>query len=94
MKLFFISILLTLLFLAQPLQAKTVEVAVHGMTCAFCVDSLERRFSKMESVSKVEVSLQLNKVRLQTDDILSTETIKQTILDAGFTPTGVTVLPE
>lgn len=94
MKQFIIATLLMLIFLFQPIYSKTVEVDVHGMTCALCVYSLERSFSKMESVSMVEVSLKLNKVRLQTDDSLSTEMIKQTILDAGFTPTEVKELSD
>ena len=79
--------------LIQTSYARTIEVDVHGMTCAFCVDSLERKFSKMESVSKVEVSLKLKKVRLETDeDLPKVDVIKQAILDAGFTPVKVTVV--
>ncbi len=82
-------------FLVQTVMARTVEVDVHGMTCAFCVDSLERKFGKMESVSKIEVSLKTKKIRLQTDEDQPTpETIKQTILDAGFTPVEITILPD
>ena len=73
--------------------ARTVEVDVYGMTCSFCVNSLERKFNKMDSVSKVEVSLKLKKVRLETDERLpSIETIKQAILDTGFTPTKVMIV--
>lgn len=81
------------LFASQGLWARTVEVDVHGMTCPFCVDSLERKFGKMESVSKVQVSLKNKKVRLETEDNSpSLEEIKKTILDAGFTPVKITVL--
>lgn len=83
-------VLLSGVLLLQVANARTIEVEVHGMTCAFCVDSLERKFGNMKSVSKVEVSLKLKKVRLETDATLPTvETIKQTILDAGFTPVKV-----
>jgi len=85
--------ILTLFFsiaLVQTAIARTVEVDVHGMTCAFCVDSLERKFGKMESVSDVQVSLKKKKLRLETDENNpSIETIKQTILDAGFTPVKI-----
>ena len=65
------------------------------MTCAFCVDSLERRFSKNPAISKFEVSLEQKKVRLVTDGALPTEeTIRKMVLDAGFTPTRITVLPD
>ena len=93
-KLLIISLLFTA-SLFQSLYARTIEIDVFGMTCPFCVDSLERKFGKMDSVSKVQVSLKLKKVRLETkDDSLSVEQIKKTILDAGFTPTKVTVLDD
>jgi len=88
-----VSMLFFVVLIAQGANARTVEINVHGMTCAFCVDSLERKFGKMESVSKVEVSLKTKKVRLETNDTLPTiEMIKQTVLDAGFTPVKITVI--
>ena len=77
----------------QPANAKTITVDVHGMTCALCVDTLNRKFNKMEGISKVQISMKMKKVRLQTKSESPTiEIIKQAILDAGFTPTKVTVL--
>jgi len=94
MKQLFLFVLFSCLWLFQIAQARTIEIDVHGMTCAFCVDSLERKFGKMESISRVEVSLKQKKVRLETDENLpSIETIKQTVLDSGFTPVKVTVQP-
>lgn len=87
------TILLFAAFIMQVANARTVEIDVHGMTCAFCVDSLERKFGKMKSISKVEVSLKNKKIRLETDDTLpAIETIKQTVLDTGFTPVKIKVL--
>lgn len=87
--------LLVVLSLALPIHAKTIEVDVHGMTCALCVDTLNRKFNKMEGVTRVEVSMKIKKVRLEVDSKSPTiEVIKQTILDAGFTPTKVTVLAD
>jgi len=84
-----------MLCLGQPTSARTVEVEVYGMTCAFCVDSMQRKFNKMKSVSNVKVSLKMKKVRLETEtDSPSIEIIRQTILDAGFTPKKVTVLDD
>ena len=75
--------------------SRTVEVDVHGMTCAFCVDSLNKQFNKLETVSKVEISLKNNKIRLETDATEpSIELIKQTVLNAGFTPVSVKVIIE
>jgi copper chaperone CopZ len=90
-------LLITVLFAIgsmQPALARTLEIEVYGMTCAFCVDSLQRTFNKNEDVKKVDVSLAQKKVRIETKgDLPSVETIRQMILDAGFTPVKVTVLP-
>ena len=87
--------ILAILAFVQPANAKTIEVNVHGMTCALCVDTLNRKFNKMEGVSKVQVSMKMKKIRLETESELPTvEMIKQAILDAVFTPIKVTVLPD
>ena len=92
MKAFLTVMMFSALLVVQTAQARTVEVEVYGMTCAFCVDSLERKFSSMESISQVDVSLKQKKVRLVTDETMpSIEAIKQAVLDAGFTPVKVTV---
>ncbi|NQZ23350.1 MAG: heavy-metal-associated domain-containing protein [Colwellia sp.] len=93
MKIFLLLPLLAALSITFSVNAKTIEVEVHGMTCALCVDTLNRKFNKMAGVSKVDVSMKMKKVRLETDSKLPTiEMIKQAILDSGFTPTKVTVI--
>ena len=91
-------LLITVLFAIgsmQPALARTLEIEVYGMTCAFCVDSLQRTFNKNEDVEKVDVSLEQKKVRLETKgDLPSVETIRQMIFDAGFTPVKITELPD
>ncbi len=92
MKQLFLTIIFPIVLLADAAFARTVEIEVHGMTCAFCVDSLERKFREMDSVEKVQVSLKAKIVRLETDKNLPTiESIKEAVLDAGFTPTRITV---
>jgi copper chaperone CopZ len=81
------------LFLTPSSYARTIEVEVHGMTCSFCVDALQRKFNKVPHITQVEVSLKLKKLRLQTDDDTSPtiEEVKQTVLDSGFTPVKIEV---
>ena len=89
-KVLLLPMLLTL-FLTFSIRAKTIEVEVHGLTCALCVDTLNRKFNKMDGVSRVEVSMKLKKIRLEIESHPpSIEVIKQTILAAGFTPIKVT----
>ncbi len=84
--------LFSTMFVTQTAYARTVEIDVQGMTCAFCVDALERKFGEIKSISKVEISLKLKKVRLETAENLPTvETIKQIVLDSGFMPTKIAV---
>ncbi len=86
-------LLITILLVSTCIFARTVEVDVHGMTCAFCVDSLNKKFKAMDAVLKVDVSLKNNKIRLETkENQPSIQAIKKTILDAGFTPVAVKVL--
>ena len=76
--------------------ARTIEVEVHGMTCSFCVDALQRKFNKVPHVTKVDVSLKLKKMRLQTDDDTTPtlDEVKKTVLDSGFTPVKIEVIED
>jgi copper chaperone CopZ len=86
--------LITLLW-AAALPAEQIEIDIHGMTCAFCVDSLQRNLGKLPDVETAEVSLKLKKVRIETrGETTDIERIKQTVLDSGFTPVKVTPLPD
>ena len=92
MKIFRLLILLFLVLQLQSVWSRTVEIDVHGMTCAFCVDGLQRKFRRMQAVSKVQVSLKLKKVRLVTEENQpDLATLKQTVIDAGFTPTKISI---
>jgi copper chaperone CopZ len=94
MRYLLVSIFLGGYLQAQVVLARSVEIDVYGMTCAFCVDSLERTFGKVEAITGIDISLEKKKVRLETvGDQPSVETIKQMILEAGFTPVKVNVLP-
>lgn len=79
----------------SPLSAEQIEIDVHGMTCAFCVDSLQRNLGKLPDIESATVSLKHKKVRIETTgDTVDIERIKQTVLDSGFTPVKITPLPD
>lgn len=87
--------ILLLLAHSFPLAAEQIEIDVHGMTCAFCVDSLQRNLGKLPDVEYALVSLKNKKVRIETTgDTVDIERIKQTVLDSGFTPVKITSLPD
>ncbi len=79
----------------SPLPAEQIVIDIHGMTCAFCVDSLQRNLSKLPDVESAEVSLKLKKVRIETrGDEADIDRIKQTVLDSGFTPVKIITHPD
>ncbi len=95
MKVLLLTYALLTLVWVNPLSAGQIEIDVHGMTCAFCVDSLQRNLGKLPDVKSIEVSLKHKKVRIETaGDSVDIERIKQTVLDSGFTPVKVTHLPD
>ncbi len=65
---------------------KKETIKVTGMTCASCVRAIERKVSKVEGVSTVNVNLATERVEVEYD-AGSTEmtTIKETIRRAGYT---------
>ncbi len=74
----------------QANAGEVVEIDVHGMTCGFCVDAVQRNLRKLPDVEKAEVSLKLKKVRIHArENGLDIDRVRKTILDAGFTPIDV-----
>lgn len=82
-----VIIIFALLMPFNWVQAEIVEVDIHGMTCAFCVEGLQQQLSKLPDVAKVEVSLKFKKVRIQSiAGQLDMERVREAIIDAGYTP--------
>ena len=87
--------LVTIIF-ANLAFAGTIEVTIHGMTCSFCADGLQRNLIKLPDVQKVDVSLKQKKVRLETKPGTSpdVDNIKKAVIDAGFTPIDVKTISD
>lgn len=78
------------LTISPPLLAAQYEIDIHGMTCAFCVDGLERNLKKRPDIVEVQASLKHKKVRIETrGELMDLEAIRQTVINAGFTPVNV-----
>lgn len=90
-----LGVTLLLLATANVFAGETIEVDVHGMTCAFCVDAVQRNLGKLPDVKTVQVSLENNKIKIESNENhLDMDRVKQTILDSGFTPVSVQVVSE
>ena len=71
-------------------NAETIEVDVQGLTCAFCVDSLQRQLKKLPSVEQVDVSLKTKKVRIVSSaEHIDLDLIREIVIDSGFTPVNI-----
>jgi Cu+-exporting ATPase len=63
----------------------TVQLEIHGMTCASCVTSIERALSSHKGVAKVAVALLAERGTVTYDPtILDPLTIASIVQDAGF----------
>lgn len=77
------------------LASETIEVNINGMTCAFCVDAVQRNLLKLPDIAQVEVSLEKHQIRIVSgENAVDIERVKQTILDSGFTPTTVHIVKD
>jgi|SRR5690606_4988424 len=73
-----------------------IHVAVNGMVCDFCAQSLIKTFKKKEAVSDIDVSLEkkLVTIYLKKGASLDDNVIKETVVDAGYAMEGIHRMPE
>lgn len=74
------------LFAANLAQAKTVEVHVNGMVCAFCGQGITKKFNARPEVEKVDVSLKDKVVKLNLKDKadIGDDEIRSILKDSGY----------
>jgi len=78
------------LLMSMASYADTIEVDMNGLTCAFCVDSLQRQLKKMPNVEQVDVSLNSKKVRIVSRaDSIDIEQVRAIVINSGFTPVKI-----
>ncbi len=86
--------LILAILINSVMAAEIIEVDIHGMTCAFCSDGLQRSLTKLPEVTSAIVSLKYKKVQVVVDsENLDLDRIKQAIIDSGFTPVQVRRIP-
>ena len=83
------------LLLSAATVADTIEVDVHGLTCAFCVDSLQRQLKKLPDIEKVNVSLKTKKVRIvSSSEHIDRARVREIVIDSGFTPVNIRTIQD
>jgi len=76
----------TLTFSFAEHFTKRAEMTIDGLVCDFCARALEKTFSKKEEVKNIDVNLDtgLITVFFAKGKTLDNETLKQSVLDAGY----------
>ncbi len=65
---------------------KKLQISVNGLVCDFCARSIEKIFSKKESVERINVNLEkmLITIFLKDGEFLYDDEIKKLIKDSGY----------
>ena len=87
-QLFIVAVLLFLSASVFGANETVLEIDIKGMTCPFCVYSLEKELGKLSEVEEVLISLKLNKARLTLKEgtHIDADTLQEVVLRAGYTP--------
>jgi copper chaperone CopZ len=76
------------------LENSTMQVAViavRGMTCQHCAQTLQKALAGMEGVTRAQVDLSRNEAHVTYDgDAVSISRLFQAVTTAGFSPEGFT----
>lgn len=72
---------------------RTVELAVNGLTCEHCVQSVTEELSDVAGVKNVDVILNsgaTSKVTLVSDVALDDDALREAVSEAGFELVSIT----
>ncbi len=68
----------------------TQEFTVRDMSCGHCAQAITKEVQGVHGVENVKVDLNIKRVRVETNEQVSTETIVNAINEAGYA--DITVL--
>ena len=90
-----VVVFLVTVALSAATSADSIEVDVHGLTCAFCVDSLQRQLKKLPDIEQVDVSLKSKKIRIVSSaEHMDIARIRKIVIDSGFTPVDIRTIED
>ncbi|HXF03158.1 MAG TPA: heavy metal-associated domain-containing protein, partial [Arthrobacter sp.] len=67
----------------EPAPARTVELAIEGMTCASCVNRVERKLGKIEGV-QASVNLPLESAVVSVPHGVTDQQLLETVHSTGY----------
>jgi copper chaperone CopZ len=78
--------------LSLPAAARTVEMTVDGLVCAFCAQGIDKKLRKLDATEDVYVSLEKKIVALslKPGQDIDDAVLKETLTEAGYTVRSVT----
>ena len=70
----------------EKLENEILSISVNGLVCDFCARSIEKLFSKKESVKSININLEkmLITISLKKGKSLNDDLIKKVITDSGY----------
>jgi len=80
---------------ALAAEVEQVDIAVQGMSCPFCVYNVEKKLRALPGVERADVDLGKGQahVVMRPGMRVETDRLRQAIVDAGFTPGAIDVVP-
>jgi len=83
--------LLLALALSVDAHAKTIEMEVNGLVCAFCAQGIEKTLKGFDATDAVLVSLErrLVAVALKNDTDIADDVLRKALTDAGYTVVAI-----
>lgn len=84
---FKLLLLASLLGVSSLVSARTIEMDVNGLVCAFCAQGIEKTLKGFPATEAVFVSLEHRIVAVQLKDgaDIDDATLRKAITDAGYT---------
>ena len=75
----------------NKIENEVLTISVHGLVCDFCARSIEKLFSKKESVKSIDVNLEnmIITINLKKGKNLNNDIIRQLIKDSGYDVTEI-----
>ena len=91
MKLINTLVLFLLLGFSSLVSAKTIEMDVNGLVCAFCAQGIQKTLKAFPAAEAIYVSLEnrIVAVQLKEGGDIDDATLRKAIADAGYTVVAI-----
>src|SRR5690625_6814242 len=68
----------------EAAETSVLQIPVEGMTCASCVQRVERAIGKVDGVESVDVNLATNKATVRSKNGMPAKTIIDVVTGGGY----------